>query len=409
MSNLQDINRRIEKIKRLLGNPSRKIVSKSDIQIKKYEDAANAIAEYDPEQAMKWMDQADRLRQSTAELDFKTAQALLKIENPTKSEVSRFEQLWKDLERSKREALSKYGETSIYYTKPAELQMRVEEKLKQLSPEVWSGKPSENLTASDITTPDVPTDETSTIDSSAQYDELKQSITEGAVDKNNDGVLDISPTILRNKVNETASKLGWGPEGKEVKALYELIDGLAREAKDREEKRYLRGLSAIERKQKLDDAVADNGPLLYAIDRLKSHPNDIAVKSSAITSVLRIESGAAIADSEFSRRMVGLLGNDNYRNMLNEMTGAGMIIKGMLSKDLKDASFEQIFNKYLDRVPAEEISDFVRTFIPSYVIEHYKSLNKSTPKPTKSTPKPKREDYKLLTEWKNAVKDWERK
>ena len=68
MSDIQDINRRIEKINRLLNDPNRKVVSKSDVQIKKYEAAANAIAEYDPEQAMRWMDRADLMRRQEQEM-----------------------------------------------------------------------------------------------------------------------------------------------------------------------------------------------------------------------------------------------------------------------------------------------------------------------------------------------------
>jgi hypothetical protein len=106
--------------------------------------------------------------------------------------------------------------------------------------------------------------------------------------------------------------------------------------------------------------MAAVGGMLGAVRDLRKDPTNVAAKANALTSVLRKESGAAIAESEFLRRMSTWLSADDYGKLFNEMTGAGIIVQGRISKDWQESTLTRITNKYLERVDSKQIEQFAK-------------------------------------------------
>lgn len=347
----------------------------SDLQEKKYRAAAEVAAKYDPQQAMAWTTAADNLasnrskfqyqkEQDSLEMEYKRAKDLLNMENPSKTEIKRFEQLWKDLERSKREALSKYGASSVYYTKPEELQQRVEAKLQQLAPELWGAQETAQETAP-VTpvTPDAQTEEVSDKKRSEVYKEFKKSLLDKAVDKNKDGFLDVPEAELKASINEFARKKGWGADGSEVKTLTNLVEGLAKDAAEKEAKRYKRSLEsrnqALKERQAGQSAASINAERAKGdVGKIREAPGDIALRTGALNTLLRSESGAAIGKGEVLERIMNLVPSDVAKKIMEEQSGFERII---LDKAVSDDHFTaMIVNKYVRQIDPQRLIEQLR-------------------------------------------------
>ena len=204
-----------------------------------------------------------------------------------------------------------------------------------------------------------------------------QEIKSKAIDSSpRDGVID-GEADLNSYVESIIQSYGLGENEPEAKRLRKYLADIKSETRSiyeqsqkKEDKEYGRGLESVARKQKLDEATAKYGPLLYSIEELTNKPDDIASKATALTSVLRVESGAAIAESEFARRMQGWLTDEEYRQMIDEMTSMGIIAKGMFNPDVREADVNKITTRYLDKVNANEIIDFAKSSIPKYVLDY---------------------------------------
>ncbi len=165
---------------------------------------------------------------------------------------------------------------------------------------------------------------------------------------------------------------------------------IARELKAAEENNFNRDITKrrlaqdekqiAESKQKnLEDDVAKYGSLQLAYNNLLKDPNDKTAKSSALTSVLRMESGAAIGDSEFLGRMKEWLSPADYQNLLNDMTGAGILVAGAISQNVAEANTKRIIDSYMDRVNTSKVIEFTRSKPPKRVLNVW---DKEAPKPT---------------------------
>lgn len=118
-----------------------------------------------------------------------------------------------------------------------------------------------------------------------------------------------------------------------------------------EQKQYERRQSYIKRKAAI-------GTLLQGLKDLKKAPESLSAKSSVMTSILRSESGAAIAQSEFGQRMLGWLGEKEFNNMVEEMNGLGVLIAGRISSNAAELMQGRIMNKYLAKVPGSSLYTF---------------------------------------------------
>ena len=148
------------------------------------------------------------------------------------------------------------------------------------------------------------------------------------------------------------------------------------------------GFRARAEDRTIQEKVADSGALIYSMNELKDNPDSTPAKATALTSVLRKESGASIADSEFGRRMQGWLSAEDYEAMLGELTGAKIIIAGKISGDLRDAQVNRITSRYLSKVSADKIMAFTAAMLPKFVRE-YSDLQKQGEKDTKGAAKTK--------------------
>ena len=144
---------------------------------------------------------------------------------------------------------------------------------------------------------------------------------------------------------------------------------------------FEKGRIAKQDKEALDKAVAENGAALTSLSGLEDNPDSSPAKATVMTTILRKESGAAIAESEFGRRMQGWLGPEDYSRMINELTGAKVLIAGKIDENLREAAITQVMTKYLDKVPGRELYTFLSSMIPEYILKEAKRRKASSATP----------------------------
>lgn len=111
---------------------------------------------------------------------------------------------------------------------------------------------------------------------------------------------------------------------------------------------------------------AEVGALSLAYNKLSTNPNDKTYKSSALTSILRKESGASIASSEFLGRMREWLPAADYENLINDMNSIGMLVAGKMSDNAAELFANRIANNYLDKVDTGKMLEFMFASLPDY-------------------------------------------
>jgi hypothetical protein len=120
-----------------------------------------------------------------------------------------------------------------------------------------------------------------------------------------------------------------------------------------------------------------------AMNDLKQRPNDVTTKRMALNVKLRDESGAAIGAEEFTNMMSFVLPESAYKDFVDETTGLGAILVGLAGDDARVAYMKRIVEKYLDRVDAQKLINYIDNGISG---EYWR---RSESKKSKSKPKAK--------------------
>lgn len=201
-------------------------------------------------------------------------------------------------------------------------------------------------------------------------DKADEIITKELVDADNDGYVDTgSATIVKKKLSDLALEYNININDQKWKDVYDWYDtkanALEKATKGKREKAdEARRNSEFARK--LADDRAAVGALALAYKKLQTNPNDKTYKSSALTSILRKESGASIGSSEFMGRMKEWLSPSDYQSLQDDMSGVGMLIAGKLSDNAADIWGSKIADKYLDKVNSDKLFEFVGAILPDY-------------------------------------------
>jgi hypothetical protein len=290
-----------------------------------------------------------------------------KKEDPTKKKTRELEQLWKDANRSLNHARSIGDTANIEYYE--NLQKKLMVPLSQLRPEIWgSGSPTETATTTEATV-ETP---------SADFTEIRTQVQAGAVDTDNDGIID-NVSNWKDGVTQWARKQGVPTNSPEYIDLLAYMDNLEAEvAKKKDAKLSKEDLAyRRQREKKTEERTSSKDRILedekfqkswVAMNKLKKDPK-ITNKRAALNVALRKETGAAIGADEFTDMMSFVLPEVAYNQFKNETTGLGQQLLGMASENARETYLKKLVEKYLSKVDHNKLADYIDSSISS---EYYK-------------------------------------
>lgn len=314
-----------------------------------YLGAAKAYMAFDPNTAMGWAGKAD-------ERDIR--QQAVSQKTLFKNDLTRLEQLWKDNTRALVDAKNRGASKTEIDMYEGNIK-RLENQLKVMSPETWGE-----------VTPTVGGTTTVTDEEHKRNVQLAKDLgkaeVDKAVDEDKNGVLDNYDEI---SYMLTEIKDKYGVSEKDMQNVNDLLAKKVEKASknfsgDTAKAEEVRKKTDFSRK--LADDIAAVGTLRLARDNLKANPNDKTAKSSALTSILRKESGAAIGASEFMGRMKEWLSASDYQQLQDDMSGLGMLVAGRLSPNASEIFQSKIADNYMDKVNANKMLQFLEYIIPDY-------------------------------------------
>lgn len=303
-----------------------------------------------------------RERMASAELKSKADIEAQKLaaKAQSASSLDELQQLWKDNTRGLTEAKRSQDSAAVamYQGNLDRLQPLLQSK----APEVW-GQPG--------STKQVDTNsEDFKIRKDAARSEGFSELSRYAIDEDKNGVVD-SPEGWVQAFSSIRDKYGvsdadMADVSRAWDAAVKRIEDAHRERMEREDVQYSRSRQKSQDELSLADKKAAVGALMLAYNNLQTDPTDKTYKSSALTSILRRESGAAIGASEFMGRMKEWLPPEKYQKLQNEMSGLGMLVAGKLAPNAADIWQSKIADKYLDDVDTGKLLRFMDAMIPSY-------------------------------------------
>lgn len=269
-------------------------------------------------------------------------------ESVTKKEIRRLEQLWKDSARGYRQADYTGNEDDKLYYK--DMMNKIQAELAVLDPSLWGGEGS-GVAGGAVGDPTVEDNQNQTPakDILTEYDNMVKDT------EPKDGVIDNASNILYN-LKQTLLDNGYNTKSAEYQSLMDWWDNKKVEVNEKyneakENKRY------TEKQYKSDDVERRKlASARTAYDYLLQNPESTANIVSALTALLRMESGAAIAENEYVGRSSGLLPADKYDEMIREMTSLSMVIGGRIAGGaFTNANTQRIFSKYASDVDIERL------------------------------------------------------
>jgi hypothetical protein len=127
-------------------------------------------------------------------------------------------------------------------------------------------------------------------------------------------------------------------------------------------------------------------PIYGSFRRLRENPNDISAKSDALTRLLRDESGAAIAESEYLGRLRSVLPDDKFKELSKKLSGAGRWIAGVTG--LENERMESIMFEYLGFMDANKMLSVMKDRtgmgrVYDYLEKNYKGYSPQGSAPAK--------------------------
>jgi hypothetical protein len=297
-------------------------------------------------------------------------------EDATKSRIREVEQLWKDATRAKTQAQFNQNETEV--ARQDGFIKQLEAELAAMAPDTWGRWKGDTqpTTAAPAAPKAEPKETPDTIKQDFQFDEQ--------------GVMTNFPELAA-RLAAYHSEFGAGTNSAAYKNDLEFLQN-KQATEERRRKAIIekadreRGISREKRMEDLsmDDRIAAVGPMIYSYREMQGPNPTTAQKSTALVSVLRKESGAAIGEKEYSGRMKGWLG-PLYDQYIDEVTSMKIPLSGFISGDVRANQLERIQEKYLAKVPATAIADFIRIALPDGVREEAMRREDARVKAQKST------------------------
>lgn len=328
-----------------------------------------------PEQA-----KFDYTRIQNAEVLAQKAQELAIKAKDKSTATEELQQLWKDNQRALTEARKNQDATAIkmYEDNIARLTPILQER----NPEIWGTPKTKNAGAVE----DTDQEKTNT-NKDAAIAEATTAIY-GLVDvKENKGAGNGVPDnrgAIKQKLATIRDK--YGITDLDMKDTYDLLDTESQRIADdykaklekEEEARIESRETREESRQNKQDRIAQDKeykPMWSSIQLLKANPNDKTQKRATLNIALRVESGAAIAASEFDKLMSQTLPPDKYEQFKSETTGLATYLASLVSDTAMEEYLASVAEKYLGDVDSTKLYDYVDAKIP----DDYYKRSKGTP------------------------------
>ncbi len=323
----------------------------------------NVIGKQDLMAQMAKVDPMAAYQQMTAQPD----------EAPQQRNVRELTQVWKDLERSLRNA-RETGDTG-FIEQYTPVQKNVENQLSSLAPEIWGAQPQQQGQMQGQQP--VPQQE---VDFSAP-----NQILASAQDANKDGIID-NVAGMKAQLRDWARQNGVATTDPRYQDLLANVQDLEdqfssqyRAGLAKEEKGYQR--SEARRKER-QGQVGEFEWLWAPHEALANAPTDSRAKAMAIQAALRKRSGAAIAASEFLGALEKLLPSDKRKQLLDELGG----VEGFMAN--LTGSEEQYLTSTMDKYMEDVDTDLILSqYIGPSVAAYYKYQDKYGQKKGKPTKK----------------------
>lgn len=237
--------------------------------------------------------------------------------------------------------------------------------------------------ASAVTAVSTPEQDKKSLIENASADAL--AIVGGAIDKNNDGVID-NIVELRSKLDGLSRKYGINVKSPEWTAISGLLDTQESAMKERSETAYSRQQDAESREQQKEQSRLTQDekfqPLFKANQRLQATPQDIPTRRTALNLALRKETGAVIGADEFDAMMSTVLPPADYSRYKKETQNLWVDFAGLTSDKLKESFLKRVSEGYLGNIDSGKLYQYLDDKIPA---DYYQK--KTAGKKTAEAPK----------------------
>lgn len=238
---------------------------------------------------------------------------------------------------------------------------------------------------------------------SFNYDKAKGVLNSLAVDVDKNGRID-KLSEFEDALNNLVLTSGLGENDESIKRLKKYALNLVKDIEDnynanvakndriKDDQRYQAKIErdaiwrAEDKKIELEKEAAKYQPIYGSYRRLRDNPTDISAKSDALTRLLRDESGAAIAETEYLSRLRSVLPEDKFKELSKKLSGAGRWIAGAVG--LENERMESIMFEYLGFMDSNKMLAVLKDrtgmgAVYDYLEENYKGFEPQGSAPTK--------------------------
>lgn len=151
--------------------------------------------------------------------------------------------------------------------------------------------------------------------------------------------------------------------------------------RQKDEQRYTEG-----KEFELEKEATKFQPIYGAYKRLKADPESISARSDALTRLLRDESGAAIAESEYLNRLRSVLPEAQYNKLVSELSGIGRWVANTTGNE--NILMERAMAKYVSVMDANKMLSILRdrtgmNRVFNYLEKNYRGEGSQDSEPTK--------------------------
>lgn len=174
-------------------------------------------------------------------------------------------------------------------------------------------------------------------------------------------------------IQATASNQGYSISSEDSKKF---ADSMVAKLKTKSDENYR--ASDEERKARVarlteEEKAADFALIVKGIEELKKNPNDPTVLNSVLTSLLRLESGAAIGADEYINRAKDYMSIGDYESFVDEISNPVLNIKEKVLSGSAKTDVQTIQAKYIARMNANKIIESSTLIVPA----SYYKINKA--------------------------------
>lgn len=404
---IAEIDRKILEIENLLSDPDYQGASSEDIQLQKYEAGAEAIAEYDPKEAMRLRTQAENIRLQRGKITQGIGERKAKAETAAqvreqKTSEDRIKQLAVQYRDSRRTRTK-----DIWENMPEDEKIQVDRELSGIRQTLSSSDFGKYL----IGRVDKGASEKEILNTSEKAEaqpkkeisvnEIRDTITERSQDVDErDGIID-NIVGIESYIDDVTSGLGENDERviqikNHLSRLKKNISDKFQQSEQEEERKFGRAkifrgearaktLEEERRQIDVEKRASKLTPIYGVFDRLKKEPNSKRAKADALNRLLRDESGAAIGKDEVQQRLQTVLPDAEYDNLMSEVGG----IKGWIANATGNENLMMIrvMNDYLDKMNTDKLLDAISDRVIGdkkafeYLEENYVPFSEQKQKP----------------------------